>query len=61
MPWLGKIEFSDPSKSLQYRSSKTLFKGLIQKARDSLYLQLFLEPKDPDIVAFKLHSLATLL
>ena len=48
---MAKIEFSDTCKSLQYISTKTLFKVLIQKARDSLYLH-------PDIVAFKLHSLA---
>ena len=45
-----KIEFSD--KPLQCWSSKTPYKVLIQKACDSLYLQLFLEPKDSDSVAF---------
>ena len=38
-------------------SSKTLFKV---KACDSLYLHLFQEPKDPDVVAFNLHFLAFL-
>lgn len=32
----------------------------MQKACDSLYLQLFLEPKNPDVVAFKHHPSGSL-
>ena len=35
---------------------KTPFRVLIQKPCDSLYLQLLLQPKDPDFAAYKHHS-----